>query len=73
MVKYQIYIIKMIDKFILNLAEILENLEGNNVLTFFNLYFLVKPDLDRIIRFDIEKLNQHFAKYPLQFINQKYS
>jgi hypothetical protein len=26
--------------------------------------------LDRFIRFDIEKLNQHFAKYPLQFINQ---
>jgi hypothetical protein len=61
---------KTIDKFILNLAEILEDLEENNVLTVFHLYFLVKPDFDRIIKFDIEKLNQHFAKYPLQFIDQ---
>jgi LAGLIDADG DNA endonuclease family protein len=59
---------KMIDKFILNLAEILEDLEENNVLTVFNLYFLVKPDLDRVIKF--EKLNQHFAKYSLQFLNK---
>ena len=62
--------IQNIDKFILNLSEILEDLEENNVLTVFNLYFLVKPDLDRFIRFDIENLNKHFNKYPLQFINQ---
>uniref|UniRef100_UPI0020280F8E hypothetical protein n=1 Tax=Russula rosea TaxID=176822 RepID=UPI0020280F8E len=59
---------KIIDKFILNLAEILENLKENNVLTVFNLYFLVKPDFDSVIIF--EKLNQHFAKYSLQFINK---
>lgn len=62
--------IQNIDKFILNLSEILEDLEENNVLTVFNLYFLIKPDLDRFIRFDIENLNKHFNKYPLQFINQ---
>jgi hypothetical protein len=60
----------LIDKFTLNLAEILEDLEENNVCTVFNLYFLVKPDFDRVIKFDIEKLNQHLAKYPLQFIDQ---
>ena len=61
---------KMIEKFIFNLAEILEDLYDNNESTVFNLYFLVKPDLDRCIKFDIEKLNKHFAKYPLEFIDQ---
>jgi len=61
---------KMIDKFILNLAEILEDLYDNNEWTVFNLYFLVKPDFDRIIKFDIENLNKHFAKYPLEFIDE---
>jgi hypothetical protein len=36
----------------------------------FNLYFLVKPDFDRVIKFHIKNLNKHFAKYPLKFINQ---
>jgi len=61
---------KMIDKFIFNLSEILEDLDDNNVLTIFNLYFLVKPDFDRFIKFDIENLNKHFSKYPPVFINQ---
>jgi hypothetical protein len=43
----------MRDKFILNLAEILEDLYDNNEWTVFNLYFLVKPDFDRVIKFDI--------------------
>jgi hypothetical protein len=60
----------MIDKFILNLAEILEDLYDNNEWTVFNLYFLVKPDFDRGIKLDIENLNKHFAKYPLEFIHQ---
>jgi len=61
---------KMIDKFILNLAEILEDLYDNNEWTVFNLYFLVKPDFDRGIKLDIENLNKHFAKYPLEFLHQ---
>ena len=61
---------KMIDKFTLNLTDILEELYDNNKSTVFNLYFLVKPDFDKIIKFDIVKLNQHFAKYPIQFIDQ---
>jgi Cytochrome C and Quinol oxidase polypeptide I/LAGLIDADG endonuclease len=61
---------KITDKFILNLADILEDLDNNNVLTVFKLNFLVKPDLNRFIKFDIVKLNQHFAKYPNLFINQ---
>lgn len=60
---------KITDKFILNLADILEELDNNNVLTVFKLNFLVKPDLNRFIKFDIVKLNQHFAKYPNLFIN----
>jgi len=61
---------KITDKFIINLADILEDLDNNNVLTVFKLNFLVKPDLNRFIKFDIVKLNQHFAKYPNLFINQ---
>jgi LAGLIDADG endonuclease/Cytochrome C and Quinol oxidase polypeptide I len=61
---------KMIDKFILNLTDILEDLYDNNESTYFKLYFLIKPDFDRTIKFDIEKLNQHFAKYPLRFVDQ---
>jgi hypothetical protein len=61
------------DKFIFNLTEILEGLYDNNESTVFKLYFLVKPDFDLLklpIKFDIVKLNQHFAKYPLHFINE---
>jgi hypothetical protein len=60
----------MIDKFTLNLAEILEDLYDNNEWTVFNLYFLVKQDFYRVIKFDIENLNKHFAKYPLEFIHE---
>ena len=58
----------MIDKFIFNLTEVLEDLYDNNESTVFNLYFLVKPDFDKKIKFDIVKINQHFQKYPIQFI-----
>lgn len=61
---------KMIDKFIFNLIQVLEDLYDNNETTVFNLYFLIKPDFDKFIKFDIVKLNQHFAKYPLEFIDQ---
>jgi hypothetical protein len=61
---------KMIDKFTFNLTEILEDLYDNNVSTVFNLYFIIKPDFNKTIKFDIVKLNQHFAKYPLEFIDQ---
>jgi hypothetical protein len=61
---------KMKDKFIFNLTEVLEDLYDNNESTVFNLYFLVKPDFDKTIKFDIVKLNQHFAKYPLHFIDE---
>jgi hypothetical protein len=30
----------------------------------------VKPDFERVIKFDIENLIQHFSKYPLEFIDQ---
>ena len=30
----------------------------------------MKPDFKKTIKFDILKLNQHFAKYPLKFINE---
>jgi hypothetical protein len=60
----------MIDKFTLNLTKILEDLYDNNEWTVFNLYFLVKPDFNRVIKFDIKNLNKHFAKYPLEFIHQ---
>lgn len=60
----------MIDKFTLNLALILEDLYDNNESTVFNLYFIVRPDFDRVINFDIEKFIQHFYKYPLEFIDQ---
>ena len=60
----------MIDNFIFHLAETLEDLYDNNEWVVFNLYFLVKPDLNRFIKFDIENLNKHFAKYPLEFIDE---
>jgi len=55
----------MIDKFTLNLTQILEDLYDNNELTVFKLHFMVKPDFNKTIKFDIVKLNQHLAKYPL--------
>ena len=61
---------KLIDKFTLNLTQILEDLYDNNESTVFNLYFIMKPDFKKTIKFDILKLNQHFAKYPLKFINE---
>ena len=77
---------KLIDNFTLNLVEILEDLYDNNKATIpvphhletelsggevgLNLYFIVKPDLNRFIKFDIEGINQHFAKYPVEFIDQ---
>lgn len=60
----------MIDKFTLNLTQILEDLYDNNESTVFNLYFLMKPDFNKTIKFDIVKLNQHFAKYPIEFIDE---
>ena len=61
-----------IDQFIFNLVKILEDLydNDNNEWTFFKLYFLVKPDFDKFIRFDIVKMNEHFAKYPIEFIDE---
>jgi hypothetical protein len=59
-----------IDQFIFNLVKILEDLYDNNEGTFFKLYFLVKPDFDKFIRFDIVKMNEHFAKYPVEFIDE---
>lgn len=43
-----------------------DNLDNEN--TVFNLYFIVKPSLEsgKIINFI--KLNEHFSKYPLEFI-----
>jgi hypothetical protein len=61
---------KMIDNFIFNLTKVLEDLYDNNESTVFNLYFLVKPDFNRSIKFDIVKLIQHFKNYPLQFIDE---
>ena len=61
---------KMINKFIFNLIEVLEDLYDNNETTVFKLYFLIKPDFNKFIKFDIVKLNQHFAKYPLEFIDE---
>ena len=60
----------MIDKFILNLVEILEDLYDNNEATVFKLYFLVKPDFGKVYKYDIEGINQHFDKYPIEFIDQ---
>jgi hypothetical protein len=57
-----------IDKFILDVANIFEDLYDNNESTIFHLYFLVKPDFNRFIKFDVVNLNKHFAKYPLEFI-----
>jgi len=61
-----------IDQFIFNLVKILEDLydNDNNEWTIFKLYFLVKPDFDKFIRFDIVKMNEHFAKYPVEFIDE---
>jgi hypothetical protein len=63
---------KKIDKFTYNYTEIIEDLYDNpkNINTVFNLYFLVKPDFDKVYRFDIVKINQHFNKYPLEFISE---
>ena len=42
----------------------------NNEATVFKLYFLVKPDFGKVYKFDIEGINQHFDKYPIEFIDQ---
>lgn len=61
-----------IDKFTLTLAEILEDLYDNNdnVNTVFNLYFLYKPNLESGKILNFVKLNEHFSKYPLEFIDE---
>lgn len=59
---------KLIDKFIFYLAEIIDELH-DNYSTVFNLYFIIKPDFNKIIKFDIVKLNEHFNKYPLEYID----
>ena len=61
-----------IDQFIFNLVKILEDLydNDNNKWTFFKLYFLVKPDFDKFVKFDIVGINKHFDKYPLEFIDE---
>ena len=41
----------------------------NNISTAFNLYFIIKPDFNKTIKFDIKNLNKHFAKYPLELID----
>lgn len=60
------------DQFIFNLVQILEDLydNDNNEWTSFKLYFLVKPDFNKVYKFDIVKINEHFAKYPLEFVDQ---
>ena len=62
--------ISKIDKFTLNLTQILEDLYDNNESTIFHLYFLIKPDFNKVIKFDLVNLNQHFAKFPLEFIDE---
>ncbi len=42
----------------------------NNEWTFFKLYFLVKPDFNKVYKFDIVQMNEHFAKYPIEFMDQ---
>jgi len=65
---------KLIDKFTFNLATILEDLYDNNQSTIFNLYFIKKPNLfalqEETFKFEFVKLNQHFVKYPIGFINE---
>jgi len=45
-------------------------LYDNNEATVFILYFLIKPDFNTCYRFDVEKLNEHFQKYPPEFIDE---
>jgi hypothetical protein len=45
-------------------------LYDNNEATIFKLYFLVKPDFGKVYKYDIEGINQHFDKYPVEFIDQ---
>jgi hypothetical protein len=54
------------DYFLSNLTDILEELydNNNNENTIFTLYFLIKPGL----RSDLNKLINHFNKYPIRFI-----
>ena len=60
----------MIDEFIFKLAIIIDELH-ENYNTVFNLYFIIKPAAlqEKTIKFDIEKINEHFNKYPLEYIH----
>ena len=59
----------MTDTFTFKLAELLEDLHDNNKSTIFNFYFLIKPDFKRVVKFDVVKLNEHFNKYPVEYID----
>jgi len=60
------------DQFIFNLVKILEDLydNDNSEWTFFKLYFLVKPDFNKVHKFDIVQMMEHFAKYQIEFMDK---
>jgi hypothetical protein len=59
------------DHFLQNLVDILEDLYDNNEFTIFDLYFLIKPDFNHVIKFDVVNLNKHFSKFPAHILDKE--
>ena len=53
-----------------DVTEILEDLYDNNEFTEFNLHFLIKPNFNKNVKYDIVKLNEHLSQYPSHFLNE---
>jgi hypothetical protein len=59
------------DHFLQNLVDILEDLYDNNEFTIFDLYFLIKPDFNHVLKFDVVNLNKHFSKFPAHILDKE--
>ena len=58
------------DNIVDKITEILEDLYVNNEFTEFNLHFLIKPNFNKNVKYDIVKLNEHLSQYPSHFLNE---
>src|SRR5258705_667815 len=69
---YKIYDnIYLNDHFLQNLVDLLEDLYDNNEFTIFDLYFLIKPDFNHVIKFDVVNLNKHLSKFPAHILDKE--
>jgi hypothetical protein len=69
---YKVYKILLDEEevFIKSLTDILEEIYDNNEFTIFKLYFLLKPDMRRVQKYDLPALINHLSNYPQEGLNE---